>query len=71
MPQLEDTAIQPTDKQAQTCLRVCQKLSNYYRDIQLFSINEQKGYVYILTSDNLEIIVYRDGNWEFINETTI
>ncbi|MFB2892479.1 hypothetical protein ACE1CI_05995 [Aerosakkonemataceae cyanobacterium BLCC-F50] len=68
---MEETTINPTNEQAQTCLRVCQMLSNYYRNIELFRFNEEQGYVYILTSDNLEIMVYRDGNWEFINETKL
>ena len=46
-------------------------LSNGYRNIELFRFNEEQGYVYILTSDNLEIMVYRDGNWEFIDETEL
>ncbi|WP_438612341.1 DUF6888 family protein [Laspinema palackyanum] len=42
---MEGTSINPTNEQAQACLRVCQMLSNGFRDIHLFQYNPQKGYV--------------------------
>ncbi|MGH2416485.1 MAG: DUF6888 family protein [Microcystaceae cyanobacterium] len=56
----------PTDKQAQACLRVCQMLSSYYRDIQLFRFDEQLGYVYILAVNEIQIIVPSNGDWYFV-----
>ena len=44
---IEEQTITPTNEQALACLRVCQMLSSYYRNIELFRFNEQKGYVYI------------------------
>ncbi|WP_390889984.1 DUF6888 family protein [Roseofilum reptotaenium] len=61
----------PTNEQAQGCLRVCQMLSNGYRDIHLFRYNPQKRYVYILAGQTLEIIVASNGEWRFINEIEI
>ncbi len=46
-------------------------LSNGYRDIHLFRYNPQKGYVYILAGETLEVIVTRNGKWRFIDETQI
>ncbi|MCT7992128.1 hypothetical protein NG793_00315 [Laspinema sp. C5] len=68
---MEETAINPTNEQAQACLRVCQMLSNRFRDIHLFRYNPQKGYVYILAGDNLEVIVMSSGEWRFIYESEI
>ena len=66
---IEESNIYPTNEQALTCLRVCQMLSNYYRDIQLFRFNAQTGEVYIFAGDELEIIVPRNGLWRFLDET--
>ncbi|WP_411268781.1 DUF6888 family protein [Laspinema sp. D2d] len=68
---MEETAINPTNEQAQACLRVCQMLSNGFRDIHLFRYNPQKGYVYILVGNNLEVIVTNSGEWRFIYEPEI
>jgi hypothetical protein len=46
-------------------------LSNGYRDIHLFRYNPQQGYVYILASETLEIIVASNGEWRFINATEL
>ena len=68
---IEESNIYPTNEQALTCLRVCQMLSNYYRDIQLFRFNAQTGEVYIFAGDELEIIVPRNGLWRFLDETEL
>ncbi|WP_445236431.1 DUF6888 family protein [Gloeocapsa sp. PCC 7428] len=57
--------MQPTVDQAFACLRVCQMLSSLLRDIVLFRFDERTGEVFILTADNIQVIVRRDGNWEF------
>ncbi|WP_445243058.1 MULTISPECIES: DUF6888 family protein [unclassified Microcoleus] len=54
---IEELQINPTDEQAQACLRVCQMFSSYYRDIQLFRFNAQTTEVYIFVSDDLQVIV--------------
>lgn len=66
---IEESNIYPTNEQALACVRVCQMLSNYYRDIQLFRFNTQTGEVYIFAGDDLEIIVPRNGLWRFLDET--
>jgi hypothetical protein len=43
-------------------------LSNLYKDIRLFRFDEKTGEVYILAADELQIIVYPNSEWEFVNE---
>ncbi|WP_442933219.1 DUF6888 family protein [Microcoleus sp. herbarium12] len=68
---IEERSINPTDEQAQTCLRVCQMLSNCYRDIQLFRFNPRSREVYIFAGEELQIRVFPSGDWSFINETEL
>ncbi|WP_442946807.1 DUF6888 family protein [Nostoc sp. WHI] len=58
----------PTTEQTLACVRVCQMLSNLYKDIRLFRFDDKIGEIYILSADELQIIVYRNGEWEFVNE---
>ena len=68
---IEERSINPTDEQAQACLCVCQMLSNYYRDIQLFRFNTQTREVYIFAGNELQIVVSRNGLWRFLDETEL
>ncbi len=43
-------------------------LSNLYQDIHLFRFDEKIGEIYILAGETIEIIINREGIWEFINE---
>ncbi|NEP79059.1 MAG: hypothetical protein F6K39_13335 [Okeania sp. SIO3B3] len=61
----EDKPINPTNKQAQACLRVCQMLSNSYKDIHLFRFDEKLGNVFILVDDNIQIMILPSGEWYF------
>ncbi|WP_417063889.1 DUF6888 family protein [Kamptonema animale] len=56
----------PTNEQAQICLRLCQWLSNGFKDIQLFRFDYQTGDVYIFAGDELQIIVPPSGLWYFL-----
>ncbi|WP_089127772.1 DUF6888 family protein [Tolypothrix sp. NIES-4075] len=58
----------PTAKQGIECIKVCQMLSNLYQDIHLFRFDEKTGEIYILAGETIEIIINREGIWEFINE---
>lgn len=66
---IEEQTIKPTNEQAQAFVRVCQMLSNTYRDIHLFRFDIQTREIYILASENLQIIEPPSGNWRFLNET--
>jgi hypothetical protein len=46
-------------------------LSNYHRNIWLFRFNSNTGGIYILAEENMEILISRDGNWRFLNETEL
>lgn len=43
-------------------------LSNSYRDISLFRFNEKKKYIFIMAGEELQILVFPNGSWRFINE---
>jgi hypothetical protein len=60
----------PTDEQAQACVRVCQMLSTGFQQIHLFRYNPEFRTVYILAgiTESMEIVVYSDGEWDFVNE---
>lgn len=63
---VEEESIYPTIPQAFACLRVCQMLSGYYRDIYLFRFDDQIGSVYILAAEEIQIIVPPNGDWYFL-----
>jgi hypothetical protein len=60
----------PTDEQAQACVRVCQMLSTGFQQVHLFRYNPELRTVYILAgiTESMEIVVYSDGEWDFVNE---
>ena len=62
----EDKPINPTNKQAQACLRVCQMLSNSYKDIHLFRFDERLGNIFILAGDDIQIMIPPSGEWYFL-----
>jgi hypothetical protein len=66
---IEANNIYPTTRQALMCVIICQYLSNFYREIQLFRFSDTTGNVFILAGDELQILVFRDGTWRFVNET--
>jgi hypothetical protein len=63
--------ILPTANQALACVRVCQMLSNSFKDIKLFRFDDKIGYIYILAGDSMDIIIDSYGEWGFINETEL
>ncbi len=46
-------------------------LSNLYRDIQVFRFDDKTGDVFILASDELQIIVSRNEPWRFVDEAEL
>lgn len=57
-----------------TCMYLCQMLSNYSTDIQVFRYDRKTKTVFILAHNNrqeeLEIIVFFNGAWRFIDDET-
>ena len=68
---IEESTIYPTNEQAIACLRVCQMLSNYYRNIELFRFDDQSGIVFIFAGEELQIIVPPNGLWRFLDATEL
>jgi len=60
----------PTIEQAFSAVRVCQWLSNGYQSIHLFRYDATTQVLYIIAgaSESIEIEVYANGLWEFINQ---
>lgn len=44
-------------------------MSNLYRDIQLFRFDPHTIEIYILVSEDIQVIIDSTGKWRFINET--
>ncbi|WP_390849964.1 DUF6888 family protein [Nostoc spongiaeforme] len=61
----------PTNEQAQACVRVCQILSNTYKDIHLFRFDVLTREIYILAGENIQIIVPSSGFCRFLSETEL
>ncbi len=55
-----------TVEQAIKSVQICQNFSDLYQDILLFRFDQVKGEIYILAGENIEVIIYPDGNWEFL-----
>jgi hypothetical protein len=55
--------ILPTAAQGFAYICVSQMLSNAYREIQLFRFSDQTGEIYIFASEELQMVITRDGNW--------
>lgn len=59
-----------TAEQAIKSVELCQNLSDLHQDIVLFRFDDLKGEIYILAGLDIEIVIYGNGNWEFLpNET--
>jgi hypothetical protein len=63
---IEETPILPTAAQNFTSVCVCQMLSSYYRNIELFRFNQRIGELYIFANEELQIIISRTGTWRFV-----
>jgi hypothetical protein len=63
---IEERPINPTIAQAFKSVYLCQMLSDLYRDIHLFRFDPLVVNIYILAQENIEIVIYPAGNWEFV-----
>lgn len=63
----EAVAILPTNEQALECVYLCQSLTNTYRPIYLVRLDERDGSIFILAGDDLQIVINRNGQWEFLS----
>jgi hypothetical protein len=44
-------------------------LSDLYRDIQLFRFDSSTREIYILVSEDIQVIIDSTGEWRFVYET--
>ncbi len=59
-----------TVEQAIKSVEICQNLSDLHQDIVLFRFDDLKGEIYILAGLDIEIVIYSNGNWEFLPDET-
>jgi hypothetical protein len=48
---------------------LCQSLSNLYLDIHLFRFDEKLEELYILAGVSIGLTIFKNGLWEFDNDT--
>jgi hypothetical protein len=48
------------------CITLCQSLTNTFTPIVIVRLDERTGNVFILAGDNIQIEIYRNGRWRFI-----
>ncbi len=60
----------PTQIQMLKAVILCQYLSNGYKPIQLFRYDPGEKYIYIWAGEAMEIQIFENGNWRFIDELT-
>ncbi|HAC62083.1 MAG TPA: hypothetical protein DCF68_00750 [Cyanothece sp. UBA12306] len=56
----------PTNEQGIKCIYLCQSLTNTYQPIYLIRLDERDGKLFILAGDNIQILISRNGDWEFL-----
>jgi hypothetical protein len=56
----------PTVEQSTMSVLLCHSLSNFFRDITLFRFDHSKQEIFILTSDDLQIVINSQGKWRFV-----
>ncbi|NET62835.1 MAG: hypothetical protein F6K47_44130 [Symploca sp. SIO2E6] len=61
----------PTPEQMLACIQACQALSNFYLDIHLFRFDAQREEVYILAGETIGLTIFKNGLWEFDNDTEV
>jgi hypothetical protein len=57
-----------TAKQAIKSVALCQSLSNLHQDIVLFRFDQKNGKIYMLAGLGIEVVIFSDGNWEFVEQ---
>ncbi|WP_398344927.1 MULTISPECIES: DUF6888 family protein [Nostocales] len=62
---IKGAAILPTAAQGLKCVYLCQFLTNTYKPIYMVRLDERTGKIFILAGEDIEILISRDGNWEY------
>ncbi|WP_416245126.1 DUF6888 family protein [Crocosphaera sp. XPORK-15E] len=45
---------------------LCQSLTNTYQPIYLIRLDERDGKLFILAGNDIQILISRNGDWEFL-----
>jgi hypothetical protein len=56
----------PTEEQSRMSVILCHSLSNFFRDIVLFRFDTSNQEIFILTADDLQIVINLQGKWRFL-----
>ncbi|EAZ91020.1 DUF6888 family protein [Crocosphaera chwakensis] len=56
----------PTNEQGQKCIYLSQSLTNTYQPIYLVRLDERDGQLFILAGNDIQILINRNGDWEFL-----
>jgi hypothetical protein len=56
----------PTTEQALRCFTLSQSLTNLFIPIHIVRLDERTGNIFMLGGANMEIEIYRNGLWRFI-----
>ncbi len=48
------------------CITLCQSLTNTFTAIFIIRLDERTENVFILAGDNIQIEIYRNGRWRFL-----
>ncbi|MDJ0733958.1 MAG: hypothetical protein QNJ47_07730 [Nostocaceae cyanobacterium] len=60
------TKILPTAEQGLKCIYLCQSLTTYLIPIYMVRLDERTGKLFILAGDDIEILISRNGEWEYL-----
>ncbi|MCY7322971.1 MAG: hypothetical protein LH660_14510 [Phormidesmis sp. CAN_BIN36] len=59
----------PTSKQEARCFILCQNLTAMFVPVNIIRLDERQGEVFILAGEEIVVVVSRNGEWDFENET--
>jgi hypothetical protein len=62
----------PTREQAIKAVILCQYLSNGYQPLYFFRYDPKRKEIFVIAgaTEEIEYIIYPDGNWRFTDEQT-
>ena len=61
-----EATILTTSEQALKCVYLCQALTTAYLPIDILRLDERTGEIFILSGNEIEILISRDGNWRYL-----
>ena len=63
---MEKKPLYPTAEQNLTCFIRCQVTTcTFLRPIHIVRLDQRNGVIYVLAGDDLGLVIFRNGDWEF------